>query len=141
MPGCLMEKRSLDLRYQQVISEYLDVLRCASHRSNGKFILNLCDAQVFKTKTSKLSCLYMVTKEYFFLNIQIYPVYIASRSWVSGICSCLCLYLKANSIFRKSCVFIKKKKKCMDTFVFISFISTRDILDYGSLPKTSNRKK
>ena len=29
----------------------------------------------------------------------------------------------------------------MDTFVFISFISTRDILDYGSLPKTSNRKK
>ena len=28
---------------------------CASHRFNGKFTLNLCDAQVFKTENSEIS--------------------------------------------------------------------------------------
>ena len=30
--------------------------RCVSQRFNGKFTLNLCDAQVFKTKNSEISC-------------------------------------------------------------------------------------
>ena len=42
--------------YHQDISEFPDFWRCASHGSNSKFTLNLCDAQVFKTKNSKISC-------------------------------------------------------------------------------------
>ena len=50
------KKEFLHIRYQQVISQYLDFWRCVTHRSNGKFTLNLCDAQVFKTKNSKVCC-------------------------------------------------------------------------------------
>ena len=63
MPSCLMEKYLLNIRYEQVIAEYLDFGMCAS-QSNGKFTLNLCDAQVFKTKNSEISCKYMITNEY-----------------------------------------------------------------------------
>ena len=43
------------IRYQQVISECPDFWRYVSHRFNGKFTLNLCDTQVFKTKNSEIS--------------------------------------------------------------------------------------
>ena len=50
------KKNNLHTRYQQAISEFPDSWRCVSHRFNGKFTLNLCDAQVFKTKNSEISC-------------------------------------------------------------------------------------
>ena len=34
----------------------LDFFRSSSHRFNCKFTLNLCDAQVYKTKNSEMSC-------------------------------------------------------------------------------------
>ena len=53
MPVCLMENDILHIWYQQVISEFLDFSRSVPHWFNGKFILDLCDAQVFKTKILK----------------------------------------------------------------------------------------
>ena len=76
------------------------------HRFNGKFTLNLFQKQkilnkLFKHDNVRIS---------FALYRQVYVIYFAARSWVSGIYSCLSNshipYLKANSIFRKSCVFI-----------------------------------
>ena len=57
------KKDLLHIRYKHVISEHLDFWRCASHthRSNGKFTLNLCDAQVFKTIYSEKGFKYMIT--------------------------------------------------------------------------------
>ena len=55
MPGFLMEKDILHIGYQQVISEYVDVCRCASHGFRSQFILHMCDAQVFKTQSSEIN--------------------------------------------------------------------------------------
>ena len=48
--ACLMEKRSLEYQVSKVISEFVEV--CVA-RFNGNFKLNLCIAQVFKTKNSE----------------------------------------------------------------------------------------
>ena len=40
--GCLMEKDLWNIRNQQVTTEFLKFWRCASHKFNGQFTLNLC---------------------------------------------------------------------------------------------------
>ena len=77
----------MHIRYQLVISEYLDFWRCAFTCLN-----QICVSQVFKGKKNKseISCYYMITKEYLFaVNRLVYPIYIAARSWVLGIYPCL----------------------------------------------------
>ena len=68
---------------------------CATHRFSKPKFWN---------KLSLHDCLRIS----FALNRQVYPVYIVARFCVSGIYSCFSNphipYLKANSIFRKSCV-------------------------------------
>ena len=58
LPGCLTVKRSpvyqVSIRYFRFF-RFLEV--CVTQaRFNGKFIINLCDKQVFKTKYSEVSC-------------------------------------------------------------------------------------
>ena len=51
MPCCFMEKKDLlNIKYQELISEFLDFWRFTLHRFNGKFTLTLCDAQILEIK-------------------------------------------------------------------------------------------
>ena len=52
-----MEKKDiLHIKYQRVISEFPDFLEVYVAQVKGKFTLNLCDAQVFETNYSEISC-------------------------------------------------------------------------------------
>ena len=50
-----MEKHLSNIKCQHVISEFLGFWRSGLHRINGKFTLNLCGPQVFKTRSSEIS--------------------------------------------------------------------------------------
>ena len=69
-----MEKRSLENQESTSYFIILGFWRCALHRFNGKFTLNVWDAQVFKTKSSEIGKLLIYDKNLrisFALNRQV----------------------------------------------------------------------
>ena len=107
IPVCIKLKIFVSYHVQHLISEYLVLKTCVSHRSNENFTLNLCDTHLQKSIYFLITSWYLICKRSFFfpLNNQAFLVNSVARTWILGIFSCLSNsqipYLRANSLFKK----------------------------------------